>query len=137
MGELVQKGASKLAPGMKPAWKPGQSGNPMGRPPRHLDLAAIAREHTVEAVEKLVEVMRGEDHSRALYAIQQLLDRGWGKPITPIVSDQPVESLSLLHLIAARRVAEAMQATLEAQNQNDSANGDAPPVIDYSVPALE
>ena len=97
----------------------------------------MAREHTAEAIERLVQIMRAEDDGRALAAIQQLLDRGWGRPITPVVTDQPVESLSLLHLIAARRVAEVMQATLEAQNQNDSAKGDAPPVIDYSVPALE
>ena len=120
---------------MKPAWKPGQSGNPAGRPPRHLDLAAIAREHTVEAIEKLVEVMRGEDHSRALYAVQQLLDRGWGKPITPIVDETPPESLSLLHLIAARRVAEALEHVVQSANDSDVPG--SPPVIDYSVPALE
>ena len=137
MGELVSRGASKSnARHLKPAWKPGQSGNPLGRPPRHLDLAALAREHTVEAVEKLVEVMRGDDHSRALYAVQQLLDRGWGKPITPIVDETPPESLSLLHLIAARRVAEALEHM--AQKGTDQAEaGKGPAVIDYSVPALE
>ena len=116
---------------------PGHSGNPKGRPRTPFDLPAMCREYTPEAVAKLVEIMRADDHGRALAAIQQLLDRGWGRPITPVVTDQPVESLSLLHLIAARRVAEVMQATLEAQTANDSANPDSPPVIDYSVPALE
>lgn len=97
----------------------------------------MAREHTAEAIERLVQIMRAEDDGRALAAIQQLLDRGWGRPITPVVTDQPVESLSLLHLIAARRVAEVMQATLEAQTANESGKADSPPVIDYSVPALE
>lgn len=137
MGELVP-GASKRGGhrNLKPAWKPGQSGNPMGRPPRPLDLAALAREHTVEAVEKLVEVMRGDDHSRALYAVQQLLDRGWGKPITPIVDETPPESLSLLHLIAARRVAEALEGVVQRANES-AVPGSDPKVIDYSVPALE
>lgn len=137
MGELVPKGAASNSNKrhLTPRWKPGQSGNPLGRPPRHLDLAALAREHTVEAVEKLVEVMRGDDPSRALYAVQQLLDRGWGKPITPIVDETPTESLSLLHLIAARRVAEALEQVV--QSANDSPDAKGPAVIDYSVPALE
>lgn len=80
--------------------------------------------------------MRAEDDDRALRAIQMLLDRGWGRPITPVVTNDTPESLSVLHLIAARRIAETLQGVIEAKAQtgNDS---EAPKVIDYSVPALE
>lgn len=133
MGELVP--ASKRANAAAPLWKPGQSGNPKGRPRSEHDLPALCRQHTKEAIERLVQIMRAEDDGRALMAVQQLLDRGWGKPITPIVDETPTESLSLLHLIAARRVAEALEHM--AQTANNSAVPDSPQVIDYSVPALE
>jgi hypothetical protein len=115
---------------------PGQSGNPKGRPRTPYDLPAMCREHTPEAVAKLVEIMRADDHGRALNAVQQLLDRGWGRPITPIVDETEGTSLTLLHLIAARRVGEVLQAAMEGQTANDS--GEAKPgTIDYSQPALE
>ena len=101
-----------------------------------LDLPALCREYTPEAVAKLVEIMRADDHGKALAAIQQLLDRGWGRPITPVVTDQPVESLSLLHLGAARRIAEVLQAEVE-QRANESPGESGPKTIDFSVPALE
>lgn len=134
MGELVRASTSSAHKRPGTLWKPGQSGNPKGRPKHPDDLPAICREYTREAVEKLVEIMRSDDTGKALNAVNQLLDRGWGRPITPIVSDQPVESLSLLHLIAARRVAEALEDAV--QKVNDSAGAERPP-IDFSIPALE
>jgi len=131
MGELVPS-ASKLPR----LWQPGQSGNPKGRPPRALDLPAMAREHTKEAVERLVAIMRADDDGRALAAIQQLLDRGWGRPVTPIVDETEGTSLTLLHLIAARRVAETLQAVAEGQTANDSGKTESG-TIDYTQPALE
>lgn len=134
MGDLVPRARTPIARNALGHWV--SSGNPKGRPPAPFDLPAICRSHTKEAVEKLVEIMRGDDHGRALAAVQQLLDRGWGKPVTPIVDETPPESLSLLHLIAARRVAEALEHVV--QSANDSAvPGSDPKVIDYSVPALE
>src|SRR5678815_2636272 len=115
---------------------PGQSGNPKGRPRTPHDLPAMCREHTPEAVAKLVEIMRSDDHGKALNAIQQLLDRGWGRPVTPIVDETEGTSLTLLHLIAARRVAETLQAVAEGKTANESGDS-SKPVVDYSVPALE
>lgn len=64
-------------------FKPGQSGNPGGRPKLPEDVKHVrelAREYTTEAVEALVSVIRGESSPGAkVSAAQALLDRGWGK----------------------------------------------------------
>jgi hypothetical protein len=117
-------------------WKPGQSGNPGGRPRTPHDLSALAREHTKEAVERLVQIMRAEDDGRALAAVQQLLDRGWGRPITPIVDETEGTSLTLLHLIAARRVGEVLQAAMEGKAETETGDTKSA-TIDYTQPALE
>ena len=78
--------------------------------------------------------MRADDDGRALNAVQQLLDRGWGRPITPIVDETEGTSLTLLHLIAARRVGEALQAAMEGKAE---AGEEKPAPIDYNQPALE
>ena len=132
MGDLVPTASKSV----EHLWKPGQSGNPKGRPRTPHDLPALCREHTKEAVEKLVEIMRSDEHGKALNAVQQLLDRGWGRPITPIVDETEGTSLTLLHLIAARRVAETLQAVAEGKSVNESGEAKAG-TIDYSQPALE
>ena len=72
--------------GLRP-WKPGESGNPGGMPKGWSELKRAAREQTAEAVERLVNLMRGKDaHGEKVpartqhAAIETLLDRGWGKP---------------------------------------------------------
>ncbi len=87
-------------------------------------------------MQRLVQIMRSEDDDRALRAVQQLLDRGWGRPITPIVDETQGDSLTLLHLIAARRVGEVLQAAMEGKAETESGEAKAG-TIDYSVPALE
>lgn len=56
-------------------WKPGETGNPHGRP----TLASVlARRHTDAAIERLVKALDEPRH--AVAAAVALLDRGWGKP---------------------------------------------------------
>ncbi len=132
MGDLVPTASKSV----EHLWKPGQSGNPKGRPKSPDDLPALCRSHTREAVEKLVEIMRADDHGKALNAVQQLLDRGWGRPVTPIVDETEGTSLTLLHLIAARRVGEVLQAAMDGKAEPETGETKSA-TIDYSVPALE
>ena len=101
-------------------WKPGQSGNPSGRPKGTRDLAGYVLESTGggrELVDSLVSIARGvmpnvsvQEGSRPrkdqqvrpadqLKAIEMLLDRGFGRSpqqpdIAHSVSDRPLEHLS-------------------------------------------
>ena len=101
-------------------WKPGQSGNPSGRPKGTRDLAGYVLETTdggKELVDALLSIARGvmpnvavQEGSRPrkdqqvrpadqLKAIEMLLDRGFGRSpqqldIAHNVSDRPLEHLS-------------------------------------------
>ena len=66
-------------------FKPGQSGNPGGRPKEIGYVRDLAREHTEEAIEKLVAIMRSSTkESLCLAAAEALLSRGWGRPLQPM-----------------------------------------------------
>lgn len=73
----------------------GESGNPGGRAKVKLSdgrtLTDLAREHTVEAMETLVAIMRNkkEPGSTRLAAADKVLNRGWGQaPQTIALTDQ-------------------------------------------------
>jgi hypothetical protein len=59
----------------------GYSGNSGGRPRDEHNIAELARSYSTEAIETLVELMRGarDDRVRGT-AAQALLDRGFDKP---------------------------------------------------------
>jgi hypothetical protein len=86
-------------------WKPGQTGNPSGRP---RGLERLAREHTEEALSVLVNSMRSNDERIALTAAGLILDRGWGKPVQAISGGDDAASITFLHLIAARASSDAL-----------------------------
>jgi hypothetical protein len=64
---------------LKP-FRPGQSGNPNGRPKKVRELTAIADENAETAMRTLAKLMTSSDDRVALAAAQALLDRSMGKP---------------------------------------------------------
>jgi hypothetical protein len=66
------------------AWVKGQSGNPGGRAKGYGDLRELCREHTREAIERIIAAMRNDDDAIAVRASEALLDRGWGKPSSSV-----------------------------------------------------
>ena len=128
-------------------WKPGQSGNPSGRPKGTRDLAGYVPETTdggKELVDALVSLARGimpnvpmQKGSRPrkdqqvrpadqLKAIEMLLDRGFGAPLQQLdvahsVSDGPLEHLSdkTLRLLVenARQLKEGSGVVVDGDGQ--------------------
>ena len=66
-------------------FKPGQSGNPHGRPKVLADVRGLARTYTADAVAALVRIVRDPKAPQAaqVAAAQAILDRGWGKAVQP------------------------------------------------------
>lgn len=71
---MSAENSNGTAPGRP--FKPGQSGNPGGRPK---GIAAIARKHTDKAMEVLTEAMNSADERVKIAAAKEILDRGYGK----------------------------------------------------------
>ena len=70
--------SEKAMSNLKP-FKPGQSGNPGGRPK---GIAAKAREHTDKALDVLVAALDDKDSKVRITAAKEIIDRGFGKPVT-------------------------------------------------------
>jgi len=128
-------------------WKPGQSGNPSGRPKGTRDLAGYVFETTgggKELIDSLLSIARGvmpnvtvREGSRPrkdrqvrpadqLKAIEMLLDRGFGRSpqqldIAHSVSDRPLEHLSdeTLRLLVgnARQLEEGSGVVVDGKGQ--------------------
>lgn len=77
------------------AFQKGQSGNPGGRPKENAEVTALAREHSTEAIERLVALMRqDEDKKLAKAAADSLLDRGLGRPAQAVQLSGAVAQVS-------------------------------------------
>ncbi|NVE93382.1 DUF5681 domain-containing protein [Altererythrobacter lutimaris] len=98
-------------------FKKGQSGNPGGKAkivlPDGRTLTDLAREHTREAVETLVEIATGgESENARVSAAIALLDRGWGKPKQDLGIEVRSDEATATLLEAARK--RALVPRLEA-----------------------
>jgi adenine-specific DNA methylase len=77
---------------LKEPWKKGQSGNPAGRPKKVVDVAALARDSSTKAMEKLAKLVDSEDERVALQAAMAVLDRAVGKPKQSVETSQKKEA---------------------------------------------
>jgi Family of unknown function (DUF5681) len=67
----------------------GVSGNPGGRPKELTAVRDLARQHTMTALNSLVEIsQKGKSETARVLASNSLLDRGWGKPVQPLATDR-------------------------------------------------
>jgi hypothetical protein len=66
----------------KGQWKPGQSGNPGGRPANRGPIIEYADQFTTEAIDALMTIVRDGEASRAdkIRAAEIVMDRARGKP---------------------------------------------------------
>lgn len=80
-------------------FEPGQSGNPGGRPKENAEVKRLAREHGPRAIERLAELMNGDDPRVSVSAAQALLDRGYGKPVQPLSGDDDMPPLKVTALV--------------------------------------
>lgn len=64
------------------AFKPGQSGNPGGRPKIPEEFKKLARENSIPVLQQVIKIALDEKakHSDRLRAAEILFDRGFGKP---------------------------------------------------------
>jgi hypothetical protein len=125
----------------------GVSGKPAGRP---RGIEARCREFTDEALQALREALKNPREGVQAAAI--LLDRGWGKAAQP-VSGEDGNSITMLHLIAARAASDELRAeflrgphaALSSVIEGNARSGepqransnDSDMLVDLSTPALE
>jgi hypothetical protein len=100
------------AENLRPGWKPGQSGNPKGRPPgsrnRVTLVALAAMEEGAEAIaRKVVDMAKEGDMSAARLVIERLV---------PVAKERPI-FLALAGYGICRR------ASLEAQDRHPASRG--------------
>jgi hypothetical protein len=80
--ETVDKPAANSGGGianLKPFPK-GKSGNPNGRPKKIVEVAKVAEDNSIKAIQKMAKLLDSADDRVALAAAQALLDRSMGKP---------------------------------------------------------
>jgi hypothetical protein len=95
-------------------FKPGQSGNPGGRPKMPEDLQAKIRDLCPVAVGRLQEHMASSDARISLDACKAILERAYGKPVTPVETkfetDAPGAHLAALTALAQKRASHTQPA---------------------------
>ena len=111
-------------------WPKGYAPNPGGRPKAALDVQALAREHTVAAIQTLVGALK--DPKLKVQAAEALLNRGWGKPLQPL-RDESGNTPTVLHLTAAQLVSRELILELESQPAPVTAQPTQPKVADLAL----
>jgi hypothetical protein len=118
--------------GGNPAWRKGISGNPRGRPPASVDIAALARQYGPRCIEVAAELLDDPDSRVRLAALVALLDRGFGRPAQVVTSPDGASAIHL-HLTAATSISatifEAQAGPATQQHEQRS-----PLLLDVTIP---
>src|SRR3954465_10012993 len=101
-------------------FRPGQSGNPGGRPKAERNVRELAQQHTSEAGEALVDVGRTGKPAERVQAATALLDRGWGRPSTAIEMTSTVKT-SLVDLLTSINADQMPQSLPETKPERYAA----------------
>lgn len=82
-------------------FKKGKSGNPGGRPKEVNELKELARNWSVEAIQRLAFWMKSDNPKASVAACEALLDRGFGKSVQALEVKKvdPFDELSTNDLI--------------------------------------
>jgi len=116
-------------------WKPGQSGNPSGKPKGIIGLAAYIREHTNQGrdlVDFMLEVIKGESDkwtktADKIVAVKWLADRGFGA--VEVDDDSPKRSIDFSKLTEQELAFLAAVHDGFASIQNRLGSGEAAPEV--------
>ncbi len=108
-------------------WKPGQSGNPNGRPAVVREIRDLARAHTTEAFDTLLSVCKSTDAPPAarVAAAAHILDRGYGKP---------TQNINAAVRNAQKMTDDELLAFLTGADEADGSDGAFAPPNDPGLP---
>ena len=115
-------------PGKPPGHaKPAGSGRKKGVPNKATaEIKAVAQKHGRKAINRLVKLLKSENEGTQIKAAIELLDRGYGRPITPTELSgpdgaplTPTEPLSTWEL--SRKLAAVLLLAVPANNAGDDA----------------
>ena len=100
---------------LAPRWQPGQSGNPTGIAGRYQETVKLAREHSVAAMQALIDRMMTDDDGRVrVVAAEAVLKRAWGDreppPDEDATGDVDVSGLSLAEMKLLLRVVRSLRS---------------------------
>jgi hypothetical protein len=113
--EVIPPAKSKRQVGRQ--WKPGQSGNPNGRPKVPTEIKARLSQLGPKAVERLADLMNSDNERVALAAAQTLVERAYGKA-KPAEDEKPRAGTGNSELdgrafAALRMIADGQQDTIK------------------------
>lgn len=114
-------------------FKPGQSGNPKGRPKKIPNLEKLLAEvlgeekNGVTAIEAILKRLRVQAAAGSIRAAELLLDRAYGKPHqVSLISAQVKKSESqndnhaIIEIVQPAEASEIIDVTPEPQNENQA-----------------
>lgn len=106
-------------------FKPGESGNPGGRPKVSQEVKDLARRHTEDAMQALIDIATDSKSppSSRVAAAQALLDRGWGKATQHV--EAKVGPLDNLSADEQRHLLEALNALSGDEGDTEEGAGAA------------